>query len=50
MSSRLVPAERGDLDPLSAAGLQAMHDRWGNGLPDIYWVDAAFLQRLRPPR
>jgi len=50
MTSRMFPEERGDLGPLSAAGLDDLHNRWGNGQPDIYWVDAAFLHRLRPPR
>ena len=28
--------------------LQDRHGNPGNGLPDVYWVDAAFIEDLRP--
>jgi len=34
--------------PGDAAGLAAVHAAARNGLPDIYWVDASFIEDLRP--
>lgn len=48
MSSRV---REGALPPggaLSAAGLRAMHDAPGHGTPAVWWVDAAFIEGLRP--
>ena len=32
----------------SHSDLQEMHGRPMNGLPDIYWIDAAIIDELRP--
>ena len=34
---------------MSAAALDALHLQPENGNPDIYWVDAGFIETLRPP-
>ena len=34
--------------PLRYAGLQRMQGEPGNGQSDIYWIDAAFIENLRP--
>ncbi len=36
--------------PLTLRGLREANGRAQNGNPDIYWVDASFLERLRPAR
>lgn len=30
--------------------IMASHNESGNGNPDIYWMDASFIERLRPDR
>ena len=34
--------------PLTRQGLERIHAEPENGNPDIYWIDAAFIQDLRP--
>lgn len=36
--------------PLTAARLSEMHDSAGFGTPSIWWIDAAFLESLRPKK
>ena len=48
MSTR--PADPGALPAeVTATELAALHLRAENGNPDIYWVDAGFIETLRPP-
>ena len=48
MSTRPSPAAELFGGRLSRAGLQRALASPGNGNPDIWWVDASFLQALRP--
>jgi hypothetical protein len=48
MTARTPLAEVGFDLPTSAEGLLEIHGRPGNGLPDIWWVDAGFIEQLRP--
>jgi hypothetical protein len=34
--------------PLDRRALARIHEEPGNGNPDIYWIDASFIQDLRP--
>ena len=34
--------------PLTRAALERIHAEPENGNPDIYWIDAGFIQELRP--
>ena len=45
---KIVPEGDGE-KPRSYAGIQAMQTKPGNGRSDIYWVDASFIEELRPP-
>ncbi len=47
MSTRPAPVEALP-DSVTLAELDALHLRPENGNPDIYWVDAGFLDALRP--
>ena len=48
MASTGVLADDSFTMPRTAAGLAAYHAGPQNGLPDIWWVDASFIQALRP--
>lgn len=48
MSSRATPAAELFGDRVTAAALQRLATSPGNGNPDIWWVDASFLQTLSP--
>jgi hypothetical protein len=47
MAARTPLAGEGFELPTSAEGLLEIHSRPGHGLPDIWWVDAAFIEELR---
>jgi len=48
MSSRTLVEDRIAPEPMTAAGLRAFNDRPMNGHSDIWWVDAAIIEQLRP--
>jgi hypothetical protein len=47
MSSRLAPDNFKPGEKWNLAGLQRMAARPGNGLPNIYWMDAGIIQELK---
>ncbi len=47
MSTRFLPQDQWP-DQLTASFLKELHNRPGNGNPAIYWMDAAFIEQLRP--
>jgi hypothetical protein len=48
MSSRTEFGEKVRSEPLTARSLQELHNTPGNGNSDIYWIEAAILEELRP--
>ena len=48
MSSRTTLAERAASQPMTYDGMHTSHLEPMNGNSDIWWVDASFLQELRP--
>ena len=48
MSTRSPAGETPPAGGYSADGLRRLHDAPENGNSDLYWMDAAFIQRLRP--
>jgi len=46
MSSRTAPAS--GMEPLTLRYLKKIHNAPKNGYPDIYWIDAGFIEELRP--
>ena len=50
MSGRNAPAADVFGVRIDAAALQRLATRHGNGHADIWWVDASFIETLRPPR
>ena len=34
--------------PLDRRAIERIHSESENGTPDIYWIDAGFIQDLRP--
>jgi len=47
-STRREPADEAVADQRSYEEIQGMQTRPGNGNSDIYWVDASFIETLRP--
>ena len=50
MSGRTAAAAELFGDRIDSQELQRVGGRHGNGHADIWWVDASFIERLRPPR
>jgi Tol biopolymer transport system component len=48
MASRSRFAEERPKKPLTLRDLERIHAESGNGLADIFWIDAGFIQELRP--
>jgi tricorn protease-like protein len=48
MSSRMRPADERAEDRLTYAVLEQRHNQPRNGNSDIYWIDAGFIEELRP--
>ena len=48
MSSRLDAEDDLSVEPMEYEDLQRRHNEPMNGNPDIWWVDSAFLEELRP--
>ena len=48
MASRSRFAEGFPATPLAYSEIREMHGEPRNGLPDIYWIDAGFIEELRP--